>query len=323
MRLNIPTTEKGVKIYYVTADKSKGFNFGYFIRVECEDQSKPLQLIGEGNNCGSCDGKWKAVVKTIKDSIMRGSAVSRQIQSKIKNSVSIIPCFPRPSRYVDGVLTLTHALTSQTMELKGDMERFDEQYLAMIEHAKQELTGRGYTTTEQVLMVGFSGSGQFARRFSFLHPEVVSGVITGGSDVPCLPVTHCDGQELKYPLGAADYENLTGNVFDFNAYRRIPQFFYLGDKDQNDPAQEQYLECYTEEEIKTIRSVYNGNNMQERWSGMCEIIDQLGLDNIHPHLIIGAAHDKICVDEMIRQVSEHLCELVSPDNIRHEQCDNL
>lgn len=49
-----------------------------------------------------------------------------------------------------------------------------------------------------------------------------------------LPVAEYNGERLRYPIGVGDLSEVSGQEFDLEAYRKVPQFFFLGAADTND-----------------------------------------------------------------------------------------
>ena len=83
----------------------------------------------------------------------------------------------------------------------------------------------------KVVATGYSASSKMANYFTALHPELVKMVIAGGTG----GLTIIPTKEYDYPLGFKDLkdENL-------ELYKQIPQFYYIGESDQNDPSRPQF-----------------------------------------------------------------------------------
>jgi len=114
-----------------------------------------------------------------------------------------------------------------------------------------------------VLLSGFSANGMFADRFTALHPEKVLGAAVGSpGGWPIAPVAVHGGVVLRYPVGVADLEELTGRVFDPAAYAKVPVLVYLGDQDTNDSLQ--FGDGYDTEDKELVELVF-GATPVERW----------------------------------------------------------
>jgi hypothetical protein len=78
-----------------------------------------------------------------------------------------------------------------------------------------------------------------------------------------LPVPKVGGAALRYPLGTADFSQLTGRAFNLSQYQAVPQFFYMGALDTNDAAA--FDDAYDKAERRLIYR-YLGEKMQpDRW----------------------------------------------------------
>ena len=112
------------------------------------------------------------------------------------------------------------------------LTRVDQQLLAMIDDAKSRLESEPYPVAERIHMSGFSAAGLFCHRFAFLYPDRVRTLTTGGyNGLPLPKASHAD-LSLPYPLGTADYEELTGREFDKEAWADINRYIYVGQEDQ-------------------------------------------------------------------------------------------
>ncbi len=291
------------QLIYVEPNKNEGFNFGYFIKIFQNSDSKNLQLIGECNNCGIVNSAEDAYKLTLWEIEFNG-LVCRRLQSKLAASAIIMPCFTRPMQGENNIYT--HMLTSQAIKTsKKDIKRVDKQFANMIVNAKKVLTNLGYQVSDKIIMTGFSASSKFAQRFALLYPETVSCVIAAGmSAVPCLHVKELKGHKLNYPLGVNDYEKLIGKSFNANAYKKIKQYLFMGDLDDNDPVK--YDDCFTNEERQIICDILD-ENIQKRWTKMADVIKSLKLKNTHTYLIKGVAHSPQGMDKIL---NEQLHEII-------------
>jgi len=117
------------------------------------------------------------------------------------------------------------------------LTRVDKQLTAMIDDAKTRLSDESYAIADQAHVTGFSAGGDFMTRFAFLYPHRVSTLSAGGGGFAPLPkasISVGDNEEIKlpYPLGTADYKQLTGREFDKEEWKSIDQFVYLGEDDE-------------------------------------------------------------------------------------------
>lgn len=169
----------------------------------------------------------------------------------------VVVAMPRVDRlYVHSLHPGTFT-TGEEMLRRPDLKLIDavwNQYLPSLRAA-------GLAPDSQVYFMGFSSTGMFSHRFTMLHPERVRAVWLGADAPAPLPSSELDGHRLDYPLGMANVESLTGRPFDFEAYRAIPHFICVGERDVN-PNNDTttYTDIFTEEERLFIKSRFGATN---------------------------------------------------------------
>lgn len=99
--------------------------------------------------------------------------------------------------------------------------RFDEILLAMINEAAE----RWSVETERFSLSGFSGGGQFAHRFLYLHPERLRAVSIGAPGRVTLP------DDEPWPLGLGGARDLFGIAPDLSTVAAIPLQVIVGGAD--------------------------------------------------------------------------------------------
>lgn len=100
--------------------------------------------------------------------------------------------------------------------------RYDEVLLSMVDEVAAAYPVDG----EKFYLHGFSGGGQFAHRFYYLHPDRLAGVSIGAPG----RVTLLDDR-LPWWLGTADLEQRFGKPIDLDALRQVPVLMVVGDAD--------------------------------------------------------------------------------------------
>jgi poly(3-hydroxybutyrate) depolymerase len=100
--------------------------------------------------------------------------------------------------------------------------RYDHALLAMV----GEVAERYPVDAGKFYLHGFSGGGQFAHRFFYLHPDRLAGVSIGAPG----RITRLD-DTLPWWLGTADFEKTFGQPIDVDALRRVPVLMVVGDQD--------------------------------------------------------------------------------------------
>lgn len=201
--------------------------------------------------------------------------------------VLLVPAFIRPA---EDWQIYTHALDRDSLRTeRADLRRIDLQLIAMIEEARAELASRGIQTDERILIQGFSASGMFANRFTMLHPERVKAATIGSpGGWPTAPVASVQGEQLPYPAGVSDLEQLTDIPFDALAYNAVPQLIYMGSADENDALD--YTDAWEPEHAQLVNRLF-GTDPLARWEAARLIYQQSGA-NAQFLLIDGVGHDR-------------------------------
>jgi hypothetical protein len=244
-------------ILIIEANPGSGFWFPYYLMIpDSVDRTATQYILIETTNTGGNDTfsyhERNAYLQTRERSM--SSQLSRDLRIPL-----LVPVFPRP--YTDWHL-YTHAFDRDAaMIKKGQMKRLDLQLIAMFQDARRQLAARKITTHEKILMNGFSASGAFANRFAMIHPGMVACVAAGGfNGMLLLPLTSLEYHTLKYPLGTKDFKKLFGHEVDTATFQRVPQFYYMGEKDTNDAVL--FDDAYSKRERKIIFNVTNQNIMR-------------------------------------------------------------
>jgi poly(3-hydroxybutyrate) depolymerase len=129
-------------------------------------------------------------------------------------AVVLAPLFPA------GIIDPDDLHNFKFIEYRGI--RYDEVLLAMV----AEVAERYPVDADSFYLHGFSGGGQFAHRFFYLHPERLAGVSIGAPG----RVTQLD-DSLPWWLGTKDFEERFGRPVDLDALRRVPVLMVVGDQD--------------------------------------------------------------------------------------------
>lgn len=243
-----------------------GFNYPYYIRIPKGVDTEITQfLLVELNNTGNNDTlsfhERNAFMQAKKNSL--GSSLCRELYLPF-----LMPVFPRPA--TDWKI-YTHAFDRDAALIQdGEMKRLDLQLIAMIEDAKTQLLQYEIKLHDKILLNGFSASGTFANRFTIIHPEKVAGVACGGINaMAILPIKTLEKHDLNYPLGINDFEKIFDKSVDFDSYRLVPQFLYMGENDHNDAVL--YDDAYDESERITVFESLGKTLIPTRWN-KCESV---------------------------------------------------
>lgn len=196
-------------------------------------------------------------------------------------------------------------LSKECFELdeNNPLFRIDMQIKNIIENAKNIIFEKKQVTiNDKIFLNGYSSSGVFAQRFALLHPEIIHTLCVGGAS-GSIPMPDIN---LKYPLGIADYNQITGKNFDFENYQQIVQRYYIGSLEDKSKSMNRYDEDGNYAPMHDMsyfnRSVPNttgynqrityGKNLFERSEKQISILSKLGL-NISQEIFEGRTHNNI------------------------------
>jgi hypothetical protein len=140
----------------------------------------------------------------------------------------------------------------------------------MIENAKINLSKSGYSVKTKFFMTGFSASGTFVNRFTLIHPNKVLAAAAGGlNGLLAMPLDSINSTPLNYPLGTNDFKNLLNQEFHKQAFLNTPQFYFMGEIDDNDAIL--YEDAFSSEERAIIYKLFGKEMLPLRWNN-CKTI---------------------------------------------------
>ena len=222
------------EILLIDAEPDLGFEYPYFAFVPPEVNATGPVLV-EPNNTGTSTDSFYQHLDRAEARVSAGD-FTRRLAEKLAVPL-LVPVFPRPRSEPNDWRHYVHALDAETMEIEsGPLARVDLQLLAMIDHYRASLDHWvGYDADREVLLNGFSASGNFVNRFTALHPDRVRSVTAGGvNGTLILPLETESGQALPYPIGIENLPTIIDSEFDREAWKRVNQFIYIGTEDDND-----------------------------------------------------------------------------------------
>ena len=146
----------------------------------------------------------------------------------------------------------------------------------MIDDAIATAKKDGIKFDKKVLINGFSASGMFTNRFTFLHPDRVKAAAIGSpGGWPIAPVEKYEEKPLRYPIGIGDFTTVTGRKLDLNALKKVPLFIFIGDKDENDSVP--FGDSYDDVDRELIMPLL-GKKPIDRWPIAEKLYKQAGLN---------------------------------------------
>lgn len=283
----------------VEPDSAKGFRWPYYLydspgARQRAERGETVHLLVLPNNTGRPDDDFEVHRRAAWLRMLRDRAAADEL-----GVAALVPIFPRPE---SNWRVYTHALDRDALTTEiGDLARLDMQLIAMIDDARERLASRGWRVGEKVLLRGFSANGMFAIRFAALHPERVLAVAAGSpGGWPIAPVAAWEGKPLRYPVGIADLETLTGKPFDAEGFSRLPIMIFMGDRDDNDSVP--FGDGYDPEDRDLVFETF-GRTPIERWPASEETYRAAGTRALF-RLDLGVGHETS--DETERAVREFL-----------------
>lgn len=245
----------------IEAQPGKGFAYPYYLYVppelrEAKAQKKTHTILVLPNNTGKIDDSLEVHEADVKKRML----IAKDVASVLKVAV-IMAAFPRPA--TDWQI-YTHALDRDALTTdKKEYARYDLQLVRMIDDARARLKKEGLKFDKRVLINGFSASGMFANRFTFLHPTRVKAAAIGSPGGWAIaPTGKYKEKTLRYPIGTNDFKIVAGEKFDLKNLRKVPIFIFLGDKDDNDSVI--FGDSYEEADKNLIFEIF-GKTPVERW----------------------------------------------------------
>jgi len=213
-----------VEITKVPANPDKGFHWPYYLSVP-NVLNDPTLLFVVPNNSGN-----DAYDHILHDVRAREEIYwqTGNIHTWGLNTPLLVPTFPR---YLGQYFQSLGPVAFQKHDDEA-LQRIDLQLMAMIEDARERLRSAGHHIYKKVFMAGFSASASFTGMFTIVHPEILQACAQGGN-VPT--VLKRNGTAWKFNAAGRvwDLEKLTKAPFNLKAYRRTPQYIYVGDLDGN------------------------------------------------------------------------------------------
>ena len=257
-------------IVRIEARPETGFSYPYYLYVprairEAKGQKKEHTIFVIPNNSGKPNDDLAVHDADVKRRIKNNSEIAGRLGVAL-----LMPVFPRPA--ADWKI-YTHALDRDAMTTdKKEYARPDLQLVQMIDDARERLDKDDLKFGKRVLMLGFSASGMFVNRFVFLHPKRIKAAAIGSpGGWPIVPAGTYNDKPLRYPIGTADFQAVSGQKLDIENLRKVPLFVFLGDADDNDSVI--FRDSYEKEDEDLIFSLF-GKKPVERWPASKKLYEE-------------------------------------------------
>jgi poly(3-hydroxybutyrate) depolymerase len=174
----------------------------------------------------------------------------------------LVPLFPAG---LDGPLDLDSYKLLRSATLRADTA-----LLSMLDEVGHTWPG---IDVDRVFLMGFSGGGQFAHRFLYLHPERLAAVSVGAPG----RVTLLDDAQT-WPAGVADVSALFGRQIDKERIRQIPIHLVIGGEDNQVHGGEEFWKWVRQ--MKAQRLGKGGNEAGEKSQTELVEMDRGRLDSL-------------------------------------------
>ena len=153
--------------------------------------------------------------------------------------------------------------------------RFDEVVLDMMEEVKETFA----LQPKRVMLYGFSGGGQFAHRFLYLHPDLLHSVVIGSPG----RVTYLDPEEGWYS-GIKDFEEQFGKPLDLEGLKDPKILLFVGGDDTES------IDMSGDESGSAAADKF-GSNRLERMEALYRNYKDYGMD-VTFEIVPGVAHEE-------------------------------
>ncbi|KAI1375290.1 alpha/beta-hydrolase [Hypoxylon crocopeplum] len=125
--------------------------------------------------------------------------------------------------------------------------------------------------TEKIFLMGFSGGGQFAHRFLYLHPERLAAVSVGAPG----RTTVLDEQQ-DWPVGVKDVKALFGRTINKDLIKGVPIHLVVGGQDIKIPGGEDFWNW-----VRQLKARSKGKDGDSNGIPELQTIDQGRLTTLH------------------------------------------
>ncbi|SDX88979.1 Carboxypeptidase regulatory-like domain-containing protein [Halobellus clavatus] len=277
----------------IEGNPDAGFHFPYFIytpplAADANDDTTLTRPFVVGFRLKDVDTTWEQNVAEGRDFIRSGRVRTIADELRAPALVALLPTNPPDESFE----LLDHNALQVT---EPPYERLDRQLLSMISDARERLADEPYEIATKIHLLGFSDAGRMVDQFTMLHPDRVNAASSGGNGFATIPQDRLTEdiprrrpptmETLRWPVGTADLERLTGEAFDSESWVDVDQFRYIGAEDQGDPEDLEHPSDYThaksyrhfgDSRQQLLLDIFGWKQVDERFETSREIFDTVG-----------------------------------------------
>ena len=350
-KINDITINKLFNYKVVPANEDKGFNFPYILVVpkqlpynvkmivECansvdyerEDKQDLKSQIDEAENyakyiCVKQDGErfnlpylYQQLNQPIVIPVIRRCEYERVGELKSDEAYQLFDELDKNTEFYPQQLG-----RQVVLEKTGEFADVPKQVISMLEDAKQRIKAIAKRRNQEIEiskksgLAGWSSSAVFASRMQLLcyeYFDLCMAFASGG--VQPLPLVEYNGQKLYYPLGVADYKEITGKDFDEEEYAQAKQISVIGSMEHSkyDIAHNQRL--FDKQIRELFEATYNNANMWDRQRMIAKILHDNGYDNINCVILENEGHKSYSSINNIKLIEQWLQNnAINQDNVK-------
>lgn len=280
------------KIMFLAPDADNDINIPSILAIP-KTRNFNNQIILEANNLEN--GNLEKVVEQASHTSIRLMQTTKNFPCPI-----VVPIIPSYKDY-----PYLQQLSRECFDIPSSDKnyRIDNQVVTIINKAKEIVkTEKGIDVKDKIFLNGYSSSACFAQRFALLHPDIIEIACLGGAS-GSIPVPTKD---FDYPIGVADFQQLTGKAFDFDSYSKIRFRYYVGEFETERKSDNRFDDfgspapmhdmSYFDRSVPNVvgkkqRSVL-GTKLFNRANNSVCINQNLGIDISH-EIILGREHSNI------------------------------
>ena len=269
--------------FYIINPKENKFRFPYLLYIPNKLESNTLIL--HGNNLAQEEGN----IMNIYSAVFETTASAGYDLLNLNQPIIV----PVTSNYIHPANNNMHEFFPMQASRNvlfcsnpnNTYYKLFEQINNMIDDCRNFIFEKINTTIAQkIICHGFSSSAKFVLRYATCYPEKVSLLIAGGfgnqAFIPLEKITIENKEiELIYPIGVKNINYITGKSFDYQNYKEMKQFYFIGaeENENNDTA---FNFRHTDEDIKNIYEKVFGNVYQNRFDKLAQIYKDLEYNNV-------------------------------------------